>query len=53
MTRKLCTAQDQHESLEAFVECRLISLNKNPSLRPIGIGEILRRIAGKVVVSTT
>ena len=52
MTRKLCTVEDQHQSLEAFVACRLIPLDKNPGLRPIGVGEILRRIAGKVVVST-
>ena len=52
MTRKLCTAEDQHESLEAFVACSLTPLDKNPGLRPIGIGEIRRRIVGKVVVST-
>ena len=42
MTQKLCTVEDQHESLEAFVACRLILLEKNPGLRPTGIGEILR-----------
>ena len=52
MTRKLCTVEDEHESLEAFVARRLVPLDKNPGLRPIGIGEIVRRIAGKVVVST-
>ena len=36
--------------LEAFLACRLIPLDKNPGLRPIGAGEVLRRIAGKVVM---
>ena len=34
--------------MEAFLACPLIPLDKNPGLRPIGIGEVLRRIAGKV-----
>ena len=29
----------------------MISLNKNQGLRPIGVGEALRRIAGKVVIN--
>ena len=37
-------------SLEAFLACRLLPLDKNPGLRPIGVGEVLRRIAGKVVM---
>ena len=34
--------------------CRLIPLSKGPSggIRPIGVGEVLRRIMGKVVAST-
>ena len=31
--------------------CRLIPLNKNPGLRPIGVGEVLRRIIGKSVAN--
>ena len=41
IARKLCTVDDQHESLEAFVACRLIPLDKNPCLHPIGISKIL------------
>ena len=29
------------------------SFRQNPVLRPVGVGEILRRIAGKIVVSST
>ena len=37
-------------TIEAFLACRLIFLDKNAGLRPVGIGEVLRRIAGKVIV---
>ena len=37
--------------MEAFFACRLIPLDKNPWMRPIGIGDILRRIIiGKMVM---
>ena len=52
-TRKLCLEKFDASSLEASLACRLIPLNKNPGLRPIGVGETLRRIVGKVVVSST
>ena len=37
--------------MEAFIASRFIPLNINPGLRPIGVGEVLRRIAGKVVMN--
>ena len=48
--KKLCSKRINSENklLEAFIAYRLIPLNKNPGLRPIGVGEVLRRIAGKV-----
>lgn len=37
--------------LEPYVSCRLIPLNKNPGIRPIGVGEVMRRIVGKAISS--
>ena len=36
----------------SLVACKLISLDKNPGLRPIGIAEVIRRILGRTVVRT-
>ena len=49
--KKICSIENQSASLEASLEYRLIPLDKNPGLRLIGIGEVLRRIAGKIVVT--
>ena len=38
-------------SLRAFVACRLMPLNKNPGVRPIGVCEVLRRLVGKIVMN--
>ena len=37
--------------LHAFTACRLIPLNKNPGVRPIGIAEALRRITAKAILA--
>ena len=37
--------------MEAFIACRLIPINKNTGLRPIGIEEVLRRIAEKELMN--
>ena len=39
-------------SLEAFLACKLIFVDKNPEARPIGIGEGIGRILGRVVMTT-
>ena len=49
--KKICTEKVSAVSIEAFVTCLLIPLDKNPGLQPIGVGEILRRIIRKVIVS--
>ena len=42
----------EKNSLEACLSNRLIPLEKAPSgVRPIGIGEVLRRIVGKAIVA--
>ena len=43
--------QNNTTSLETIIATRLVSHDKNPGLRPIGIGVMLRRIAGKFVMS--
>ena len=51
--KKLCTADNLSPSLEEFLVCHLIPLDKSPGLGPIGIGEILHWIASKVIVTLT
>ena len=57
MTQKLCMQEIEMTergrlSIEAYTACRLVSLEKQPSgIRPIGIGEVLRRIVGKAIVA--
>ena len=51
LMKKLCVEElESPSSLESFVACRLISLDRKPGLRPIGVGKVLRRIAGKAVM---
>ena len=47
---RLCTEAVLPDSLSAFVAFRLIPLDKQPGVRPIGIGEVPRRIIAKAVL---
>ena len=51
VTKKICREDVHDHSLEAFLACRLVPLDKQPGLRPIGVGEVLRRVSAKVVMS--
>ena len=42
MAKTLATTITDPSSLESYIACRLIPLDKCPGLRPIGIGEILQ-----------
>ena len=58
-TRKISTTETEvivsigttYTNIEAYTACRLIPLDKNPGVRPIGVGEVLRRIIGKAILS--
>ena len=52
----LCTEPIHPDCLEEYIACRLIPLDKGtasdgtPGVRPIGIGEVLRRLIGKLLI---
>ena len=51
-SRDLCSCSLVNlEGISAFVDCRLIPLDKNPGVRPIGIGEVPRRTISKAMLS--
>ena len=52
--RKIATEIVDPKTLESYTASRLLSLNKSPGqeeiqIRPIGVGEVLRRIVGKTI----
>ena len=49
--RRVCTEFVDPASLEAFLACRLIPVDKKPGVRPIGVCEVLRRVVGKAVMT--
>jgi len=52
VARHLCTDGVNPSGVSALVACRLITLSKCPGDRPIGVGEAVRRIIGKAVLTT-
>ena len=49
--RRLCTSCVHPTGLSAFVAGRLIALDKSPGVRPIGVGEVARRIICKAILT--
>ena len=49
IAKKLATEELNPELTEPYNACRLIPLDKNPGVRPIGIGEVMRRIIGRTI----
>ena len=49
VTQRLLSELVDPAYIDSLVNCRLIPLDKNPGIRPIGIGEVLRRIMGKAI----
>ena len=47
LSKNLATKSYDPELIGEYVNSRLIPLDKNPGVRPIGIGEVIRRIVGK------
>ena len=51
LARRLCTEFVDPAGIEALLTCRLIPLDKCPGVRPIGVGEVPRRIVAKAILS--
>ena len=49
----LCTNFVDPSTVAPFLACRLITLNKNPGVRPIGIGDTARWIIAKAILIVT
>ena len=53
LCRKLANSIVPWECIKALMSSRLIALDKCPGVRPVGVGETLRRVIGKVVCVVT
>ena len=51
--KRICCSFVDLVCISSFAACRLIALDKHPGIRPIGIGEISRRIVGKAILLIT
>ena len=51
--QRLCTNFVDPSAIAPFLACRLIALDKNPGVRPIGIGDTARQIIAKAILAAT
>ena len=49
LAQKLATTKVDPAHISAFTACRLIAIDKQPGIRPVRVGEVLRRIVGKAL----
>ena len=49
-SRRICISYVDPVALKAYTSSRLVPLDKCPGVRPVGIGEVVRRIVGKTVM---
>ena len=45
----LATEDGESEHISAFLASRVVTLEKKPGIRQVGVGETIRRIAGKFI----
>ena len=48
---RLCVQDVDSAELMTFVACKLIPLDKKSGVRPIGVGDVPRRIIAKAIMS--
>ena len=53
LARSLVNSVVEWSQIQALMANRIIALDKSPSIRPIGVGESLRRVIGKVICLIT
>ena len=50
IAKRLTTSIIPPDDLITYNGCRLVALDNCPGVRPIGIGEVMRRITGRIIV---
>ena len=53
VARRICTLFVDPKCIAPLLACRIIALDKNPGVHPIGIGDTARRIIAKAVLHIT